>query len=159
MTKSKPLNIFPMNNDFHIPIPATNTWCYKSLMIVALNNWMRATADDQLCNLFSISEQNRSFTPENGSEIADYLIHIRCLFWYSLHHNGHVNIYIYINTELLDGNQSHQEETHRPTHRFWRLFLDLLSIGWRGCASAMGVIKLPPSFSSPKIMCQPIDMI
>ena len=27
-------------------------------------------------------------------------------------------IYIYINTELLDGNQGHQEETHRPTHRF-----------------------------------------
>ena len=39
-------------------------------------------------------------------------------------------IYIYINTELLDGNQGHQEETHRPTHRFRRLFLDL-SMGWR----------------------------
>ena len=25
--------------------------------------------------------------------------------------------YIYINTELLDGNQGHQKETHRPTHR------------------------------------------
>ena len=48
-------------------------------------------------------------------------------------------IYIYINTELLDGNQGHQEETHRPTHRFRRLFLDLLSMGWRGCASAVGV--------------------
>ena len=54
-------------------------------------------------------------------------------------------IYIYINTESLDGNQGHQEETHRPTHRFRRLFLDLLSMGWRGCASAMGAIKLPPS--------------
>ena len=45
--------------------------------------------------------------------------------------NVHIYIYIYINTELLDGNQGHQEETHRPTHRFRRLFLDLLSMGWR----------------------------
>ena len=42
--------------------------------------------------------------------------------------------YIYINTEPLDGNKGHQEETHHPTHRFRRLFLDLLSMGWRGCA-------------------------
>ena len=56
-----------------------------------------------------------------------------------------IYIYIYINTELLDGNKGHQEETHNPNHRFRRLFLDLLSMGWRGCASAMGVIKLPPS--------------
>ena len=69
-------------------------------------------------------------------------------------------IYIYIiNTELLDGNQGHQEETHRPTHRFRRLFLDLLWMGWRGCASAMGAIKLPPSCSSPKSMCQSIHII
>ena len=66
---------------------------------------------------------------------------------------------MHINTELLDGNQGHQEETHRPTHRFRRLFLDLLSMGWRGCASAMGAIKLPPSCSSPKIMCQSIYII
>ena len=32
------------------------------------------------------------------------------------------NAYIYINTELLDGNQGHQEETHHPTHRFRYLF-------------------------------------
>ena len=67
-------------------------------------------------------------------------------------------IYIFINTELLDGNKGRQEETHRPTHRFRRLFLDLLSMRWRGCASAMGAIKLPPSFSSPKIMCQSIHI-
>ena len=66
---------------------------------------------------------------------------------------------IYINTELLDGNQGHQEVTHHPTHRFRRLFLDMLSMGWRGCASAMRAIKLPPSCSSPKIMCQSIHMI
>ena len=59
--------------------------------------------------------------------------------------NAHT--YIYINTELLDGNQGHQEETHRPTHRFRLFFLNLLSMGWRGCASAMGAIKLPPSCS------------
>ena len=70
-----------------------------------------------------------------------------------------MHIHIYINTELLDGNQGHQEETHRPTHRFRHLFLDLLSMGWRGCASAMGAIKLPPSCSSPKIMCQSIHII
>ena len=55
------------------------------------------------------------------------------------------HIYIFILTELLDGNKGHQEETHHPTHRFRRLFLDLLSMGWRGCASAIGAIKLPPS--------------
>ena len=71
----------------------------------------------------------------------------------------YIYIYIYIYTELLDGNQGHQEETHRPTHRFRRLLLDLLSMGWRGCASAMGAIKLPPSCSSPKIMCQSIYII
>ena len=72
----------------------------------------------------------------------------------------YVFIYIYIyNTELLDGNKGHQEETHHPTHRFRRLFFDLLSMGWRGCASAMGVIKLPPSCSSPKIMCQSIHIV
>ena len=66
-------------------------------------------------------------------------------------------IYIYINTELLDGNKCHQEETHHPTYRFRRLFLDLLSMGWRGCASTMGAIKLPPSCSSPKIMTVSIN--
>ena len=68
-------------------------------------------------------------------------------------------IYIYINTELPDGNKSHQEETHHPTHRFRCLFLDLLSMGWRGCTSAMGAIKLPSSCWSPKIMCQSIHIV
>ena len=72
---------------------------------------------------------------------------------------AYIYIYIYINTELLDGNNGHQEETHQPTHRFRRLFLDLLSMGWRGCASAMGAIKLPSSCSSPKIMCQSIHIV
>ena len=62
-----------------------------------------------------------------------------------------IYIYLYINTELLSGNKGHQEETHHSTHRFRRLFLDLLSMGWRGCDSAMGAIKPPPSCSSPKI--------
>ena len=69
------------------------------------------------------------------------------------------NAYIYINTELLDRNKCHQEETHHPNHRFWCLFLGLLSIGWRGCARAMGAIKLSPSCSSPKIMCQSIHIV
>ena len=69
------------------------------------------------------------------------------------------NAYMYIYTELLDRNKGHQEETHHPTHRFRHLFLDLLSMGWRGCASAMGAIKLPPSCSSPKIMCQSIHIV
>ena len=73
--------------------------------------------------------------------------------------NVYIYIYIYINTELLEVNEGHQEETQHPTHRFRCLFLDLLSMGWRGCASAMGAIKLPPSCSSPKIMCQSIHMI
>ena len=55
---------------------------------------------------------------------------------------AYIYTHIFINTEL-DGNKGHQEETHHPTHRFRRLFLDLLSMGWRGCASAMGAIKLP----------------
>ena len=69
---------------------------------------------------------------------------------------AYIHIYIYkyilINTELLDGNKGHQEETHHPTQRFRRLFLDLLSMGWTGYASTMGEIKLPPSCSSLKIM-------
>ena len=61
----------------------------------------------------------------------------------------HIYIYIY-NTKLPGGNKGHQEETHHPTHRFRRLSLDLLSMGWRRCASAMGAMKLAPSCSSPK---------
>ena len=72
---------------------------------------------------------------------------------------AYIYIYIYINRELLDGNKGHQEEIHHPTHRFRRLFLDLLSMGWRGWANAMGVIKLPPSCSSPNIMCQSIHIV
>ena len=45
------------------------------------------------------------------------------------------------------------------TNRFRRLFLDLLSIGWRGCASAMGAIKLPAFCSSPKFMCRSIHIV
>ena len=78
---------------------------------------------------------------------------------YNRTHIRNAYIYLYINTELLDGNQGHQEETNHPTHRFRRLFLDLLSMGWRGCASATGAIKLPPSCSSPKIMSQSIHII
>ena len=40
--------------------------------------------------------------------------------------------------ECTGQNQGRQEETHNPTHRFRRLFLDLLLMGWRGCASAHG---------------------
>ena len=95
-----------------------------------------------------------------GCSFANTKWHSRCI--YDLWQNSYkectyIYIYIYINTELLDRNQGHQEETHRPTHWFRRLLLDLLSMGWRGCASAMGAIKLPPSCSSPKIMCQSID--
>ena len=32
-------------------------------------------------------------------------------------------------------NQGRLEETHHPTHRFQHLFLNLLLIRWRGCAS------------------------
>ena len=36
--------------------------------------------------------------------------------------------------ECTGQNQGRQEETHHPSHRFRRLFLDLLLMGWRGCA-------------------------
>ena len=78
---------------------------------------------------------------------------------YNRTHIKWIYIYRYINTELPDGNKSLQEETHHPTHRFRRLFLDLLSMGWRVCASAMGAIKLPPSCSSPKIICLSIHIV
>ena len=42
-----------------------------------------------------------------------------------------------------------QAETHHPTHRFRHLFLDLLLMGWRECASSMRMIKTPiPLFYS-----------
>ena len=43
--------------------------------------------------------------------------------------------------ECTGPNQGRQEETQHTTHKFRRLFLGLLLMGWRGCASAMGVIK------------------
>ena len=77
------------------------------------------------------------------------------VYIYTSYNRNHIrNAYIYNNTELLDGNKGYQEETHHPTLRFRCLFLDLLTMRCRGCASAMGAIKLPPSCSSPKIMCQ-----
>ena len=83
-----------------------------------------------------------------------------CLYTsYNRTHIENAYTYIYINTEFLDGNKGHQEETHHPNHRFRRLFLDRLSMGWRGCASAIGATKLPPSCSSPKIMCQSIHIV
>ena len=87
--------------------------------------------------------------------------HSCCVYIYTSYNRTHIkNAYIYIcfNTELLDGNKGHQLETHRPTHRFRRLFLDMLSMGWRGSYSAMGAIKLPPSCSSPKLICQSIHI-
>ena len=37
---------------------------------------------------------------------------------YTSYNRTHIeNAYKYINTELLDGNKGHQEETHHPTHR------------------------------------------
>ena len=78
---------------------------------------------------------------------------------YIIYTHIYLYVYIYINTELLDGNKGHQEKTHHPTHRFRRLFLDPLSMGCRGCASAMGAIKLPPSCSSSKTMCQSIHIV
>ena len=72
---------------------------------------------------------------------------------YNRTHIKNAYIYIYIDTELLDGNNGHQQEKNHPNHRFRRLLLDLLSMGWRWCASAMGAMKLPPSCSSPKTMC------
>ena len=46
-------------------------------------------------------------------------------------------------------NQGRQEETHNPNHQFRRLFLDLLLMGWRGCASDMGVIKTLSIYTLP----------
>ena len=50
---------------------------------------------------------------------------------------------MYIKMEYTGQNHGLQEETHHPTNRFWRLFFDLILVGWRGCASAIGVIKIP----------------
>ena len=43
--------------------------------------------------------------------------------------------------ECTDQNQGRQDETHHPTHRFRRLFLDLLLMEWREYASAIRVIE------------------
>ena len=101
-----------------------------------------------------------------GCSFANTEWHFGCIYIYiyiyTSYNRTHIRnayIYIYINTELLDGNQGHQEVTHHPSYRFRRLFLDLLSMGWRGCASAMGAIKLPTSWLSPKIICQSIHII
>ena len=61
--------------------------------------------------------------------------HSCCMDIYDLNRTHIKNIYIYINTDLLDGNKGHQEETHHPSHMFRRLLLDLLPMGWRGSNS------------------------
>ena len=65
----------------------------------------------------------------DGLQLRQYWVTLP-LYIYTSYNRTHIRsayTYININTELLDGNQGHQEETHRPTHRFRRLFLDLLS--------------------------------
>ena len=52
--------------------------------------------------------------------------------------------------EYTDQSQSHQEETHHPTHRFRRLFIDLRHMGWKEFAGTMGVIKLSSASSGSK---------
>ena len=52
-------------------------------------------------------------------------------------------MYIINGVVYMGQNQARQEETHHAPHRFRRLFLGLLLMGWRGCVSAMGVIKTP----------------
>ena len=78
-----------------------------------------------------------------------------------IHIHIHIYIYIYIYKHILTqsfwtGTEVIRRKhiTNRPTDSFQRLFLDLLLIGWRGCAIAMSLIKLPPSCSSLKRMSQ-----
>ena len=52
--------------------------------------------------------------------------------------------------EYTGQSQGRQEQTHHPIHRFRRLFLDLIVMGWRACASAMVVIKTHILLFSPK---------
>ena len=60
-----------------------------------------------------------------SSESKTQLVNQRKQYSYRRAYN-----YIFINTELLDGNKCHQEDTHHTTHRFRCLFFDLLSMGW-----------------------------
>ena len=53
------------------------------------------------------------YTSYNRTHIDNAYIYT--LYIYSL--SLSIYIYIYINTQLLDGNKGHQEETHHPTHR------------------------------------------
>ena len=77
--------------------------------------------------------------------------HVHTNFWYVClfervyfnRKNAAILCGMYIINGVHGQNQGRQEETHHPTHRFRCLFLDLLWMGWRGCASAMGVIKTP----------------
>ena len=74
-------------------------------------------------------------------------------------HIRNAHTYILLTQSFWTGTKVFRRNTQRPSHRFRRLFLDLLWMGWRGCASAMREIKLPPSCSSPKIMRQSIHII
>ena len=80
--------------------------------------------------------------------------------------NTHYNVWFEINYPFLnfngatvEQNQAPQEETHHPTHRFRRVFLNLFLMGWRECANTMGAMKLPSSLSSPKDMMKWIHML
>ena len=96
-----------------------------------------------------IEPRNRPPTPEQSYRLwcgatSPILNDTPCVCMYTSYNQNsykeciRINKCRHINIELLDGNKGHQAETHHPTHSFWRLFLDLLSIGWRGWASALG---------------------
>ena len=131
----------------------TNTKSHKHPGIKLLSS-------ESKTQLVNRRKQKVAFNPENAhsSELQSYRMWwgsaspilndtpVVCIYTsYNRTHIENAYIYIYINTELLDGNKGHQEEAQHPTHRFRHLFPDLLSMGWTGCAIAMGEIKLPPS--------------
>ena len=55
--------------------------------------------------------------------------------------------------ERMGQNQGRQEETHHPTHRFRHLFLNLLLMGWRGCA---GVTRVTKNSHPPALVRKPL---
>ena len=142
----------------------TNTKGHKhpSIRLLSKSKTQLVNKENKKWHSAQVPRTPQKYNPieRDGVQLRQYWMTFPLYTSYNRTHIRNAYIYIYnINIELLDGNQGHQEETHHSTHRFRRLFLDLLSMRWRGCSSAMGAIKLPPSCSSPTLMCQSIHII
>ena len=73
--------------------------------------------------------------PKNTSMAKQLLVCMSLRLIYFKYFNNSYNVWYVYNKWSI--RTSTKEVAHHPTHKLWRLFPDLLLMGWWGCASAI----------------------